>query len=359
MSKSLLFIPDISGFTEFVQRTEVEHSQHVISELLEILIKSNIQNLALAEIEGDALFFYKENEVPSKSDLLIQVETMFTAFYSHLQLLETNRICPCNACAMAPKLQLKIIAHSGELQFITVQNNRKPFGSKVIEAHRLMKNSVESDNYTLFSRELADDIQMDHDFKSDLFDFSKGKNAYDGKEIEYLVSVINQDDLNLNPFAHSKKVSFDCPPSLYFEKSFPISAPQLFEYITNYNYRHHWVQGVDRFEYDENEITRLGTEHVCVINEKHLDFIAVTKDGLAGQLIYGELTTSPPPVDELYQFYIITPLSDIACKLEVETYWRSKSPLKKLAMALIVKKGFQKRNHKAIDNLYHFVKATR
>ena len=60
MDQSLLFLPDISGFTKFVQTTEVEHSQHVIAELLEILIGSNQIGLELAEIEGDALFFYKE-----------------------------------------------------------------------------------------------------------------------------------------------------------------------------------------------------------------------------------------------------------------------------------------------------------
>jgi len=56
MPRSLLFIPDISGFTKFVQTTEVEHSQHVISELLEVLISANTQELKLAEIEGDAFF---------------------------------------------------------------------------------------------------------------------------------------------------------------------------------------------------------------------------------------------------------------------------------------------------------------
>ena len=58
MSKSLLFIPDISGYTNFIQTTEVEHSQHVIAELLEILIDANDSGFELAEIEGDALFFY-------------------------------------------------------------------------------------------------------------------------------------------------------------------------------------------------------------------------------------------------------------------------------------------------------------
>jgi len=151
MGNSLLFIPDISGFTHFVHNTEIAHSQHVISELLEVLVNANTQNLKLAEVEGDALFFYKENEIPSQEKLLAQIETMFTAFYSHLRMLEKNRICPCNACATASDLQLKIIKHSGDLQFITVQEKKKPFGRWVIEVYRLLKNSINSENYALLS----------------------------------------------------------------------------------------------------------------------------------------------------------------------------------------------------------------
>ena len=37
-NKGLLFIPDITGFTEFVTNIELTHSRHIIQELLEILI---------------------------------------------------------------------------------------------------------------------------------------------------------------------------------------------------------------------------------------------------------------------------------------------------------------------------------
>ena len=42
---SLIFIPDISGFTEFVNNTEVSHSRHIITELLELIINSNKMGL--------------------------------------------------------------------------------------------------------------------------------------------------------------------------------------------------------------------------------------------------------------------------------------------------------------------------
>ena len=305
MSKSLLFIPDISGYTKFIQTTEIEHSQHVISELLEVLVNANTQNLKLAEIEGDALFFYKENEIPSQENLLAQIESMFTAFYSHLKMLEKNRVCPCNACATAPNLQLKIIAHSGHLQHIKVQGTRKPFGEQVIEAHRLLKNSVESNNYALVSRKLSLDIMLSPYYTSKIFRFRQGSDFYDDQEVEYIYSVIDPSELKLSTFVQPKLLEFDTLPEVIVEQDFPVTAQEVMEHITNYSLRHHWQQGVDKLEYNENEVTRIGTEHTCVINGKHLDFVTVSKEAAPGDLIYGELTHSHPLFDDFYQFYML------------------------------------------------------
>lgn len=351
MSKSLLFIPDISGYTKFIQNTEINHSQHVISELLEVLLGANILNLKLVEIEGDALFFYKEGEVPSQENLLAQIEMMFTAFHSHLQMLKKNRICPCNACATAPDLELKIIAHVGDLQHIQVQGNRKPFGKQVIQAHRLMKNSVESENYALVSKALASEIGLPIYYYSKLFRFREGMDMYDDEEVEYIYAVIDQDKLNLKAFVEPKKVGFDFPPQMIIEKQMNASAMDLLEMITNYANRHQWAEYVDKFEYNENEVTRMGTEHICVVKGKHLNFTAISKDVDPGKLVYGERTDSHPLFDELNNFFIITPLSDTSCFLEIELYWKVKSPIKKIMLALFAKRKLEKTMRSNIENL--------
>ena len=354
MKKSLLFIPDISGFTNFVQTTEVEHSQHVFAELLEILIDANVNEFQLAEVEGDALFFFKEEEIPSLEKLLAQVETMFTAFYGHLKLLEKNRICPCHACASAPELDLKIIAHCGELQFISIKGDRKPFGSQVIEVHRMMKNSIDSENYVLLSKELTDDIMLPENYQSKLFNFSEGKDNYDGKNMNYLFSIIDRNNLMLKPYSQAKKIEFNGPSPHASEKEMPISAPHLFEYITNFRYRHHFVHGADKFEYDENEVNKVGTKHICVINGKDLNFVTVIKEGLPGQLIYGEMTTGAPLINELYSFYILTPITQSTCKLRLEFYWKT-SPIKDVIIRLFFKKIFKKNLKSTLDNLLQLV----
>lgn len=355
MKHSLLFIPDISGFTQFVQSTEAAHSQHVIAELLEVLIDSNISGLELAEIEGDALFFYKEEDTLSQEKLLAQIEHMFVAFYSHLKMLETNRICPCNACATAPRLELKIVAHCGELQFIEVRGNRKPFGRHVIEAHRMLKNSVDSDNYAMISTYLADGIGMAHNYQSALYKFQDGQDEYDGKSMTYVYSLIDPTKLNLTPVQETIHLTFDRAPDFSFTKELSVTAEKLLETISNYRFRHEWAPGVDRYEFNDNEVTRKGTEHVCVIDGKSLDFVTVSTDAEPGQIVYGEMTASPPPVDDIIQLFFIDSLSDGSCRMRSDVYVRAKSPLKKLILGLGVKRIIKKNITKALNSLVSYL----
>src|SRR5258708_1539325 len=97
-NKGLLFIPDISGFTRFVNESEIGHSRLVIQELLETLINTNYIGLEISEIEGDAILFYKFGEVPDLGTLYKQVEKMFCEFHRHLIAYDRHRFCQCKAC---------------------------------------------------------------------------------------------------------------------------------------------------------------------------------------------------------------------------------------------------------------------
>ena len=68
-NKGLLFIPDISGFTRFVNESEINHSRLIIQELLETLINANQIGLQVSEIEGDAILFYKFGNPPDLAQL--------------------------------------------------------------------------------------------------------------------------------------------------------------------------------------------------------------------------------------------------------------------------------------------------
>lgn len=358
MEQSLLFIPDISGFTQFVQNTEQAHSQHVIAELLEVLVDANIDELELAEVEGDALFFFKTNTLPSQERLLAQFERMFAAFYSHLEKLEKNRICPCNACATANQLDLKIVAHCGPLQFLEVQDRRKPFGQAVIEAHRLLKNSIDSDHYALISKDLTGHLGLSTAYRSKLYHFEEGTDTYDDKNIDYLFSKINRKHLSLD--TNRPAVYFDPPCEASFSHTIEINAQaaSVLELITNYSNRHLWVSGVDKFEFNPNEVTRLDTKHICVIDGKHYNFTTVGLSNPKHQYVYGELSEDAPFINKFYQFYLLNSTSLNSCKLTIEGYIQTRNPLKKLMVALFAKSALSKSSLKAITALQALVNTT-
>lgn len=149
----LLLIPDISGYTEFVNSVEITHSAHIISNLLETILATNELGLELHEIEGDALFFYKSGDPPSLKVMMEQINRWVDAF--NVRLIELMQdLCSCGACQSIPNLSLKVVGHYGEVGIFTIGNRTKLIGKDVILAHRLLKNSLKMNQYVLFSSEL-------------------------------------------------------------------------------------------------------------------------------------------------------------------------------------------------------------
>ena len=157
-NKGLIFIPDISGFTHFVNNVEIDHSQHIIHELLEVILDANQMDLDVSEIEGDAILFYKFGESPDLSLAYEQVERMFLSFHKHLEWYESKRTCHCNACISVINLTLKVITHYGEFKEYKIRNFRKLIGKDIIVAHQLLKNDISSHEYWLISNSLSEKI---------------------------------------------------------------------------------------------------------------------------------------------------------------------------------------------------------
>ena len=91
-NRGLLFIPDISGFSKFVNEVEIEHSRFIIQQLLDLLINANDSGLEISEIEGDAILFYKFGEPDQLESLYNQVEKMFRAFHQYLVAYDNRKI---------------------------------------------------------------------------------------------------------------------------------------------------------------------------------------------------------------------------------------------------------------------------
>lgn len=147
--EGMLLIADISGYTGFVHNTDLTTGSNITSELLSSIIEQNILDMNIAEIEGDAVFFYKYGAPPSVSQILDQYERMLDAFLESLNDL-------CYILDVELDLSLKLIVHYGPMSEFRVGSFNNLYGQVVIEAHRLLKNSIPSNSYVLLTDELLD-----------------------------------------------------------------------------------------------------------------------------------------------------------------------------------------------------------
>jgi hypothetical protein len=163
--EGLLFIPDISGFTQLVHSTNAATGKIITAELLTAIISQNQLKLAISEVEGDAVLFYRYGTAPSLQQLMLQFKKMETAFHKKRKQLE-------NRFSLTLDVSLKVIAHYGQMIEYRVGPFTKLYGEVVVEAHRLLKNAVQSDSYLLLSDSLyskiaiADDEILHKDFSS-------------------------------------------------------------------------------------------------------------------------------------------------------------------------------------------------
>ena len=348
MTESFLFIPDISGFTNFVQKTELNHSRHIISELLEALLDSNILKLELAEIEGDALFYYKSNTIPSKEAIMDQVQKMYLAFHKYLKDYETKRICPCGACETAINLKLKFVAHAGVFDFIKVRDIRKPYGESVIQVHRILKNSINLNEYLLVSKDLWNNF--DNAISSPQEEWLDSKDEFDFGSFHYSY-------LNLRSWKELVKIEkHDGPdinkePDIVISKNIAMSPKALFEFLSNFEYRMKWTEGIEDLTYKKNQVNRSGSSHVCVLKNRKLNIESFVERRENSTLVLGELTTDPPLADSVTTLYIVKPSSDgKGSELTFEVRFEGSSFLYKILRPIFLMQ-FRKILKKNIDNI--------
>ncbi|HLA07000.1 MAG TPA: DUF2652 domain-containing protein [Anaerolineales bacterium] len=138
-----LILADISGYTSFVAKTELEHSHEILTELLELLMEKFQPLMTISKLEGDAVFAYAGENIFTRGETLLEfMESVYVAFRDRQISMRRKTTCTCNACRNIPSLDLKFIAHFGDYIVQTIGNVRELVGSDVNLIHRLSKNHV-------------------------------------------------------------------------------------------------------------------------------------------------------------------------------------------------------------------------
>jgi len=121
----VLVLADISGFTEFVTATELEHGPPIIAELLGEVMRQISPPLEIQEVEGDAVFAVATDRVLGPPATLLDVlEDAVAAFRNRQRELQADDSCSCDACRNVGNLDLKIVAHHGRFLRQTTEARR-------------------------------------------------------------------------------------------------------------------------------------------------------------------------------------------------------------------------------------------
>ncbi|MFI5131110.1 MAG: DUF2652 domain-containing protein [Chitinophagales bacterium] len=348
-NRGLIFIPDISGFTRFVNETEIEHSRYIIQELLEVLINSNQIGLEISEIEGDAILFYKYGDAPELKAIYQQVEKMFCEFHRRLIAYEQRRICRCNACKSANDLTLKVITHYGEFTGYNVKNFSKLIGKDIILAHQLLKNDIDHHEYWLVTDGLMkDDLPTDLPqwvaWSSSTKQTDNGKVGFQYTHLGQLKDSIPADTLPQLEINDKVKM---------FSVSREIDAEinTLFYTMVDFSSRQNWQEGIKKTDEVSHTLTQIGTRHRCILEKGHVLMYTSSFSHSPDKIVYSE-TEAKKKHENLFTF---EKTGENKTRITVDVYLK-KNLIVQTIFNLTMKKKFENSFRQSLENLAALVK---
>jgi len=319
LKPSVIFIPDISGFTTFINEAEIDHSTKLITELIETIIESDILGLKVSEIEGDAVLFYRHGEEPTFEELVEQTEHMFLEFHKKLKLHERDRMCPCQACTTAKDLTLKFVYHYGKTTLVNIKSHEKLLGPDVTLAHRLLKNEIPSDEYLLMS---AMPTTSNSKNARQWIQLQNGSDSYQGiGAIDYTHFSLTPLNLNVkDPEPRPKMLKYDRP----IQVSATVSAPLDTVYTTliDNSLKPKWIKGLRSVIDKGNGIISSGQKYVYQLKSSDIVFEVGGQEIKEGEIEYRDKTENFKLFSPLNAFYKLTSASNDQTEVAVEVHYK-------------------------------------
>jgi hypothetical protein len=335
---ALIFIPDISGYTKFVNDTEIEHSQHIIEELIEVIIESNVLNLQVNEIEGDAVLFYRFGNPPTAHDIAEQSRKIFTEFHKYLKIIERDRVCHCGACSTASNLTLKIIVNYGNLRLSHIKGHQQLIGKSNIVAHRLMKNEIRENEYVLMSDDYYSKLQPGEaaaQFNWDQIQSGKGTYEHIG-DVPFhfvLLTELHKTIPRIDQLTQPEKF----PDPVVVENQIDAPIQFIYSVIIDLDERIKWTDGLKKIEFDREQLNRLGTKHICDVPGGKVELETILSDKSEKVITYAEKTTDSFFFPEATTFFILKE-KDLGAIFRIEFHYKKRPVLGKIIDMIFRKK---------------------
>ncbi|MGI9536250.1 MAG: DUF2652 domain-containing protein [Desulfocapsaceae bacterium] len=166
VQKGYFVITDITGYTAYLTKSELDHAQEILKSLFDAQIENIKPPLVVSNFQGDAILSYVPEDSFLQNQILIElVEDIYFAFSRKQELMQFNTSCACNACKNISGLDLKIFVHYGDYMLQQLAEREELVGADVILAHRMMKNQVIEltgiQAYALFTETAAESLELD------------------------------------------------------------------------------------------------------------------------------------------------------------------------------------------------------
>ena len=156
VQQGYFLIADITGYTQYLNDSELDHAQGILTSLLNLLIEHTRPPLIISRLAGDAVISYGlSGHFLGGQTFVESLEDTYVSFRRMVELMVRNTTCPCNACRNIASLDLKFFVHFGEFAVQKLDAHDELVGSDVNLLHRLLKNHVtealDLKAYTLYS----------------------------------------------------------------------------------------------------------------------------------------------------------------------------------------------------------------
>lgn len=265
-SNATILIPDISGFTEFMTSTELNHASHAISILIDTIIKAIDDEYEVSEIEGDAVLLIKKGQAPSKKEILFTCLKIFNAFHYQRKWMQLYTVCPCGACQAIINLTLKFVVHHGPLSEMKVGRFVTHSGAEMIVAHRLLKNSIGNNEYLLITEKLLQ--QIDDTSEPAEMEWQSLSEEYPSiGKVEYRFALLSEARKKIPepPAPDNDYIIHNIP---YFEIGITANFRDVYMTMMDIEGRYKWMPGMQRSEQDKPQLV-IGSIHYCTFEDHH------------------------------------------------------------------------------------------
>lgn len=256
-----LLIADITGYTAYLQGTELEHAQDVLADLLETIIAGIEPPFEVSKLEGDAVFAYIGSTDVDAPTLFDTIESTYFAFRRRLRDVVHNTTCDCSACVLIPSLDLKFFVHLGEYVVRRIGRNEELTGSDVILVHRLMKGTardvVSNDAYAVLTRSLVDGMDLDP-AELGLIPHTE---SLDDSDVEVFVENLQDRWQAFEATAHDVIEEDDAHFSIAGD--FPAPPQVLWKWLTEPRKRMEWQEGLTSIDEFVDGRRGVGTVNHC------------------------------------------------------------------------------------------------